>query len=376
MNGKRGRPPLRVVLSAAEHSELTRRVRAHTSTQRAVRRARIMLCLAAGLDAVQTAREAQVSVRSVERWRARFAARRLAGLEDRPRPGHKPIFGSLTRMETIALACEPVDSPHGITRRTLEDIRQQAIARGIVEAISCSTVQRILSQADLHPHRVQGWLHSPDPDFRRKVTAICDLYHRRPENSVVLSIDEKTGMQARTRRYPDRAPAPGRLRRREFEYTRNGTQTLIAALDVHTGAVLPTCQQTRTAEDLLIFMENVARRYPTGAVHVIWDNLNIHLDGPDQRWTEFNTRHGNRFVFHFTPKHASWVNQIELFFGILQRQCLRHGSFATTAALRQTVLDFIAFWNRHQARPFRWTFTGYPLQSGIEFNDSELRATG
>lgn len=375
MKRTRGRPPRRVVLAAAEHRELTRRVRAHTSAQRTVRRARIILCLADGLDAGQTARAAQVSVRSVERWRARFIAGRLAGLDDRPRPGHHPTFGALARMETIALACAPIEAHHGLTRRTLEDIRQQAIARGVAAAISRSTIQRILSQADLHPHRVRGWLHSPDPDFRRKVTEICALYHQPPEHSVVLSIDEKTGMQARTRRYPDRAPAPGRLRRREFEYKRHGTQSLMAALDVHQGEVLATCRQTRTADDLLAFMEAVARRYPTGDVHVIWDNLNIHHDGPDQRWTEFNARHANRFVFHYTPKHASWVNQIELFFGILQRQCLRHGSFASTAALRQAVLDFIAFWNRHKARPFRWTFTGYPLQSGIDF-DAEFRATG
>jgi transposase len=323
-----------------------------------------------------TARRAQVSVRSVERWRARFVDRRLAGLEDRPRPGHKPTFGALARMETIALACEPVDAQNGMTRRTLEDIRQQVIERGVADAISRSTVQRILSQADLHPHRIQGWLHSPDPDFRRKVADICALYHRPPAHSVVLSIDEKTGMQAIARRFPDRAPAPGRRRRREFEYKRNGTQTLIAALDVHTGAVLATCQQTRTADDLCAFMEEVAHRYPTGSVHVIWDNLNTHLDGPDKRWTEFNARHAHRFVFHFTPKHASWVNQIELFFGILQRQCLRNGSFATTAELRRTVLAFIEFWNLHKARPFRWTFTGYPLQSGIEIDDAEFAATG
>ncbi len=92
---------------------------------------------------------------------------------------------------------------------------------------------------------------------------------------------------------------------------------------------------------------------------------NIHSDGPDKRWTHFNRRHGNRFVFHHTPKHASWVNQVELFFSILQRECLRHGSFLSEEDLRKTVLDFVAYWNRERARPFRWTFSGYPLQSGL-----------
>ena len=111
-------------------------------------------------------------------------------------------------------------------------------------------------------------------------------------------------------------------------------------------------------------MDELATRYPTGTVHIVWDNLNIHYDGVDRRWSQFNERHGDRFVFHYTPKHASWVNQIELFFSILQRQCLAHASFSSTQQLREIVLAYIDHWNRHQAHPFRWTFTGYPLQAG------------
>ncbi len=111
-------------------------------------------------------------------------------------------------------------------------------------------------------------------------------------------------------------------------------------------------------------MEQLAVRYPTGPVHVIWDCLNIHFDGREHRWRAFNARHGHRFVFHYTPKHASWVNQVELFFSILQRQCVREGSFRSPDELRLAVLAFIATWNRDRARPFRWTFTGYPLQAG------------
>lgn len=183
---------------------------------------------------------------------------------------------------------------------------------------------------------------------------------------MVLSIDEKTGMQALERRFPDRPPAPGRPRRREFEYTRHGTQSLLCAFEVHRGRVLTECGPTRTAADLERLMDEVAVAYPTGTVHVIWDCLNIHFDGPVGRWTAFNARHGHRFVFHYTPKHASWVNQGELFFSILQRQCLRDGNFRSTEELRTAVLEFIAAWNRDRARPFRWTFTGYPLQAGIE----------
>ena len=110
-------------------------------------------------------------------------------------------------------------------------------------------------------------------------------------------------------------------------------------------------------------MRRVAAQYPEGPVHIIWDNLNIHFDGPTRRWSRFNRRHGGRFVFHYTPKHASWVNQIELFFSIVHRQCLRQGDFHSVAELRVALLGFIDFWNTHRAHPFRWSFTGYPLQA-------------
>jgi transposase len=245
----------------------------------------------------------------------------------------------------------------------------EAIGRRIVDGIGWSSYQRLLAESDLRPHRIQGWLHSPDPQFREKVTEITALYLHPPAGAVVLSIDEKTGMQALERRFPDRPAAPGRRRRREFEYRRHGTQSLICAFEVHRGRIVAECGATRTADDLVRFMEQIAALYPTETVHVIWDNLNIHFDGLDQRWTAFNARHGQRFVFHYTPKHASWVNQVELFFSLLQRQCLREASFRSVEELRTAVLEFIAAWNRDRAHPFRWTFTGYPLQAGtaVEF---------
>ena len=242
--------------------------------------------------------------------------------------------------------------------------------------ISRSSYQRILAAGELRPHRVRGWLHSPDPQFREKVTAITELYLHPPAGTVVLSIDEKTGMQALERRFPDRPAAPGRPGRREFEYTRHGTQSLLCAFEVHRGRVVGDCGDTRTAADLVRFMETVAGQYPAGPVHVIWDCLNIHFDGIEQRWTAFNARHGHRFVFHYTPKHASWVNQVELFFSILQRQCLRPGSFRSTAELRTAVLAFLAAWNRDRAHPFRWTFTGYPLQAGARPASGRGRVRG
>lgn len=152
------------------------------------------------------------------------------------------------------------------------------------------------------------------------------------------------------------------LRRRELEYIRRGTQSLIASFEVATGKVFGHCGPTRTGDDLEAFMDDLAAAYPRGNIHVIWDNLNIHR-AMRSRWDAFNERHGDRFHFHFTPLHASWVNQVELWFGILARRCLRNASFQSAEGLRQAVLGFIDEWNV-DAHPFRWTFTGYPLQVG------------
>jgi len=348
-------------------TELERRVRAGTATQREAGRARIILRCAGGDSAEAVATALSTSSTRVERWRGRFLRFGLAGLEDRPRPGHPPKFGPLVHAELIAIACEPIkpsEKEKGLSTRTIEDIQQEAIRLKTVESISWSSVQRILAGLDLKPHHDQQWLHSPDPQFREKVNEITDLYLHPPPDSVVISIDEKP-MQALERR-PDRPAAPGRPRRREFEYKRRGTQTLIGGFEVHTGRIHGHCGDTRTADDLVGFMEELARIHPTGDVHVIMDNLNIHHDGPGERWTKFNETHDQRFIFHYTPKHASWVNQIELFFGILERRCLRDGNFSSKEELRKAVLAFLVYWNQERAHPFRWTFTGYPLQSGAE----------
>jgi transposase len=199
-------------------------------------------------------------------------------------------------------------------------------------------------------------LHSPDPDFEEKVARVCDLYRQPPAGASVVCVDEKP-MQALERKYATRI-GPGGIVRREYEYIRNGTATLLAAFDIRDGQVLGRVVPERTAEATIDFMEELARRYPEGEVYVVWDNLNTHYDGPSKRWTEFNRRHGGRFHFVYTPKHASWMNQIEVWFSILHRRVLRYGSFHSTRHLEREVLAFVRYWNRSAGHPFRWTFTG------------------
>ncbi len=363
----RGRPPLRIQITPKDRAELERLVRAETTSRRVLRRASILLSCERLGSAEAVARHEGVGVSTVRRVRGRYLREGLQALEDRPRPGHPPQIAPVARLQIISLACEPVPCENGVSRRTLDDLREEAIQKGVVAGIGRSTVHRILEQADLKPHKVRGWVHSQDPFFQEKVTEICDLYLHPPEGAVVLSIDEKTGMQAIERLHPDRPPRPGEHLRREFEYIRHGTQSLIAALNVHTGKVFQRCGDRRTARVLVRVMHNVALANPGVEIHVIWDNLNIHK-GP--RWERFNREHGGRFRFHYTPLHASWVNQVELYFSILQRKCLRDGSFVSRRDLRETVLTFGSHWNEVLGKPFRWTFSGYPLQTGIELKEA------
>ena len=191
-----GRPPKKVELTPEERAELVRRIRAPTSAQRAVLRARIILESADGRTAVAVAKALGVHSRRVERWRSRFSKSGLAGLEDRHRSGRKAKFSAVARCEIIAVACDPVITDKGKTSRTIENVMLEAIKRGVVEEISWTSVQRILAEGEVRPHKVEGWLHSTDPFFRERVKEIVELYLHLPVGSVVLCVDEKPGMQA------------------------------------------------------------------------------------------------------------------------------------------------------------------------------------
>ena len=356
----RGRQAQAIKLTRGDRKSLELLTRRGTAEQRQVVRAQIALMCHAGASTKAISDAVGVSVQTVSHWRTRLARQGLKGLDEVARPGRPQRIGSSQRLELLSLACEPAEA-QGRATPTLDELVERAVGRGVVAQISRSHLQRILQAGELRPHRVRQWLHSPDPQFREKVNEICELYRQAPKGSVVLSVDEKTGIQAIERKHVDRAPKPGRLRRREFEYIRHGTQALIAAMDVHSGRVLGSCSDRRTQADLVAFMEQVALAYPKGRVHIVWDNLNTHR--AQSVWDEFNARYDHRFVFHFTPIHASWVNQIELLFGIYARRVLRHASHSSIEQLRRRTDAFIA--QRNQApKPFKWTFAGFELQTG------------
>lgn len=314
----------------------------------------------------QVARELGTTVKTVRKWQNRYINYGLKGLDDLPRSGAPAKFDVCQRCEVIAIACDQPKN-YGFSESPTWNLdRLTQVVQKEVEGpvMSRSSVFRTLNENELKPHKLRMWLHSKDPEFKEKVNDIVSLYIDPPKDAVVLSIDEKTGMQALERKYETRLPQQGKPGRYEYEYIRHGTQSLIASFETQTGEVYGECGSTRKAEDLERFMENIARKYEDySKIIVIWDNLNIHHDGPTSRWSTFNERHNNKFEFHYTPLHASWVNQVEIFFSIVQKRCLKWASSDSTEELKEKIMAFIQRWNALDGHPFNWTFRGYPMQS-------------
>ena len=220
--------------------------------------------------------------------------------------------------------------------------------------ISKSEIGRILRFNGLRPHMVRQWLTSSDVDFKTKAARVCGVYLDTPAHEVVVSVDEKP-IQILERRFATTVADDGSLRR-EFEYIRHGTRCLLAAFDVRTGRVIAELVPRRTGEALVAFMERVAAAFPGKTINVVWDNLNTHGDGKTARWTRFNERNGGRFRFVRTPIHASWLNQVEIWFSILQRRVIKFGDFKSADMLAERVLGFAGVWNTVEGHPFKWTW--------------------
>ena len=346
----------RLQLRKPLRKQLERLTRSSKAPHGLVERAKIIVRAERGMSTYAIAHELGITETTVRKWRDRFEARpKLSTLRDAPRSGRPETITSEQRAQVVRLACErPVDNKVKFRDLWTFSSLRDAVESELDLTISRSEVWRILQVHGVRPHRVVGWLHSSDPEFCEKVAAICNVYVEPPSGATVLSYDEKPGMQALEHGHPMKRASQRGPGRKEFEYVRHGTVTLLAALDTQTGEVFGRCER-RTAKNLVGFFEELAQKYPTGPVYVVWDNLNVHTG---QRWEQFNARHGGRFHFLYTPKHASWVNQIECWFSILQRRVIRHGSFQTREALMRAVRGFIAHWNLVEAHPFRWRFRG------------------
>ena len=331
-----------IVLSDEERSDLERLRRAAGVPAGLHRRARAVLLMADEVPGVEIARRTGYTPVQISRIRRRFADERLAGLEDRPRSGRPREVSARTIARVVSLTLKP--PPRGLTHWSARELADRT-------GLSHSTVHRIWQEHGLKPHRVETFKFSTDPQAEERIRDVVGLYLHPPENAAVISLDEKTQIQALNRTQPLLPLRPGLPARQTHDYKRNGLTSLYAALDVERGKVIGECSARHTASDFLRFLKRVARHY-RGELHVILDNSSTHKTPEVQAWLE---RHP-RVHFHFTPTGASWLNMIEAWFSILTRKSIRRGSFDTVRALIRHIQAYIDHWNENPI-PFVWTKT-------------------
>jgi transposase len=346
-------PPLQ--LRRGERAVLESWTRAATVEARVAKRARIVLLAADGMSNRDIGELVGLHYNQVGMWRQRYSEFGLAGLDDLERSGRPPVYDHDDVLLLVKLATEP--PPDEATRWTMEALAEAMAAHGV--PISASQCWRICDALDLKPWQVESWMTSHDPDFWAKAGDVCGLYLNPPENAVVWSVDEKSGMQAKSRINPTLPAVPGIPARREFEYRRHGTAVLFAGLNVHEGDVAGWVTDSTRSENFVDFLDDLVRETPAGLdLHCILDNLKTHSTDLVEA---FLAAHPHVHL-HFTPTHASWLNQVELFFSILERRLLRRGEFDSVDHLAERVIAFIKDYNR-RAAPFRWTYDGRPLKA-------------
>lgn len=346
---------LRITLTGRERRALKKIVKAHKSEQRLVLRARIVQAAALGQSNSKIAEELKCDVKTVRKWRNRFATHRMEGLQDAPRSGRPAHFESTQKHEVIKLILSEPPAP--FARWTLDLAVRELVRRGIVSSISRESISAWLRSAAIKPHRVKYWLNSKDPQFQEKMARVVQLYTNPPQDGQVICVDEKTGVQALERRYPDLPCRPGRVRGIEFEYIRHGTVKLLAAFEVQTGRVVGQCLKGRNNSDAFIgFLARLLREYPSGKIYLVMDNASTHCSKKTKGFLKQNPR----LVPVYLPTHASWLNQIEIWFSVLSRQALRNVSFPSREALIGRILDYIQAHNR-SSHPYKWTYKGQPL---------------
>jgi transposase len=329
--------------------------RSGTVEARIAKRARIVLMAAEGVSNRDIGEAVDLHYNQVGLWRKRYTDFGLAGLEDGERTGRPCVYDHDDVLLLIKLVTE--EPPDNAPRWSMDALSQAMAAHGV--GISASQCWRICKSLDLKPWQVESWIASHDPDFWAKAGDVCALYLDPPENVVVFSVDEKTGIQAKSRVNPTRPAIPGIPSRREFEYVRHGTAALYAALDVHDGSVAAWVTDSTRSENFVAFLSDLVAQTPNELdLHCICDNLSAHKTPLVSEFLEANPR----VSLHFTPTHASWLNQIELFFSILERRLLRRGEFDSVEALADKIIAFIKDYNR-KAAPFRWTYDGRPLKA-------------
>ncbi|MBY0279444.1 IS630 family transposase [Candidatus Binatia bacterium] len=307
-----------------------------------VRRARVILLTAAGESGVTIAEKLDLSMVSVSRIRRRFIDGGVEAVAERPKTGRKDhAVAPEVEKQIVELAMSP--PPAGRSRWTTRLIGKQL-------GLTSGCISDILRRNGMKPHLVRTYKVSRDPEFAAKVKDVVGLYLNPPEHAVVLSVDEKTSIQALQRTQPPLPLRSGRAVRHTHDYKRHGVVDLFAALEVATGKVTHRVSDTHTGADFLAFMKKVVRQYPGRELHVFLDNSSTHGTEDIQAWLTNNPQ----VHFHYTPTSASWLNEVEGFFGILAKQSLSLTDFPSKRALRDHLNAYMRQWNRSPT-PFEWT---------------------
>ncbi len=337
------KPLPKVNLTEEEKDELNRIINKRTSPQGIVRRARIVLLADQMKSTDEIMRILSISRTPVVKWRRSFIQKRLDGLKDGPRSGRKPIYDQGVVTKVIAKTLEP---PETMTHWSTREMAK-------LFGMGHMTIHTIWKKNDLKPHLVKTFKYSNDKMLEEKVVDIVGLYLNPPENALVLSVDEKSQIQALDRTQPLLPLKPHQVERRTHDYKRHGTTTLFAALNTITGSVIGKCYNQHRHQEFINFLNLIHRNVPKDRdIHMITDNYSTHKHEKVKNWFK---RH-KRFHIHFTPTSASWMNQVETWFGILQAKRIKRGVFISVKDLIQKIEEFINHYNEN-SKPFKWVKT-------------------
>jgi len=338
------RLPARPILNEQEFNQLKLYANSHKAEKRLTLRAQIILDWYEDLSYKSSALKNQVSEMVIAKWRRRFGQAKLDGLSDQYRSGKPAVITQAQRKRVMHLACAEPDN--GKQKWSHKDISAKT-------GISASMVGVILSDAELKPHKTDYWCgKSPDPDFESKMLNIVGLYLDPPQNALVLSVDEKTQIQALDRTQPELPMQPGRARRLTNTYKRNGTANLIASLAVHTGEITARTMERNDSDNFLKFLKLLDRKYRLVELHIIVDNLSVHKNKDVLEWVNKK----RKIHLHFTPTYSSWLNQIEIWFSILTRDVLKDAVWTSKKHLVDQMMLYIKNYNEKNAKPFAWTY--------------------
>jgi transposase len=319
-------------------------VRSRTLGAGVVQRARVILAIADGESYATLGARLELSSTTLTRWRKRFEHQRLSGLHDAARSGRGDRMSPALEARILAVTQQAPPKPftHWTTRRLAARL-----------GINHMSVYRVWRRAGLQPHRLERYVASSDPDFEHKAADIIGLYLNPPEHAVVFCVDEKTAIQALDRRDPVLPLSPGRAERHGFEYVRHGALSLFAALNVGTGEVEGMTAARHTSAEFITFLDRVRATQPRRReIHLIMDNFSAHKTKAVQAWLAAHPR----VHLHYTPTYSSWLNQVELWFAKIERECIARGIFTSTADLRRKLMHYIRAHNKH-CHPFVWSYS-------------------